>query len=115
MHHTEDTNEQVDRSGLTKGVLGGLSGAALGVGVMFAFYAFAGFRFPLLGVGIGILTGYGAKKLSGGGDTVLGYISGGIALAAVVGTLFLMYGSFPILSIVSVAVSASLAYRIASS
>ena len=82
---------------------------------MFAFYAFAGFRFPLLGVGIGILTGYGTKTLYRGGDTLLGYISGGIALAAVVGTLFLMYGSFPILSIVSVAVSASLAYRIASS
>ena len=115
MNHTEDTNEQVDRSNLTKGVLGALSGAALGVGAMFAFYAFAGFRFPLLGVGIGILTGYGTKTPYRGGDTLLGYISGGIALAAVVGTLFLMYGSFPILSIVSVAVSASLAYRIASS
>ena len=68
----------------------------------------------LLGVGIGILTGYGAKLLFKGGDTTLGFISGGIALAAVVATLFLMYGNFPILSIVSVAISASLAYRIAS-
>ena len=115
MNHTDDTNEQVDGSYLTKGVLGALLGAAVGVGVMVAFYALAGFRFPLLGVGIGILTGYGCKRLSGGGEILLGKISGGIALAAVVGTLFLMYGEFPILSIVSVVISASLANRIASS
>ncbi len=82
---------------------------------MFAFYSFAGFRFPLLGVGIGILTGYGGKLLFKGGDTVLGYISGGIALAAVVGTLYLMYGTFPMMSIISVIVSVSFAYRIAAS
>ena len=80
---------------------------------MFAFYAFAGFRFPLLGVGIGILTGYGARLLFKGTDSTLGIISGAIALAAVVATLFLMYGTFPLLSIISVVVSVSLAYRIA--
>jgi hypothetical protein len=31
-----------------------------------------------------------------------------------VGTLFLMYGTFPIISIISCVVSASVAYRIAS-
>ncbi len=82
---------------------------------MGAFYAFAGFRFPLLGVGTGILTGFGARTLFKGGGTTLGYVSGGIALAAVVVTLYLMYGSFPILSVISVIVGASLAYRIASS
>ncbi len=115
MNHIEQANEQVDSSNLTKGVLGALAGAALGVGVMFAFYALMRFRFPLLGVGIGILTGYGARMLFRGGDTRLGYISGGVALAAVVATLFLMYGEFPFLSIVSVVISAMLAYRIAAS
>ncbi len=50
-----------------------------------------------------------------GTDTTLGFVSGGIALVAVVATLFLMYGAFPLLSIISVIVSASVAYRIASS
>jgi len=102
-----------DRFNMTKGVLGAFLGAAIGVGAMFAFYAFAGFRFPLLGVGIGVLTGFFAKMLFKGTDTTLGYISGGIALVAVVATLFLMYGAFPLMSIVSVVISASVAYRIA--
>ncbi len=82
---------------------------------MFAFFTFAGFRFPLLGVGIGILTGYGAKLLAKGGGTTLGFISGAIALGSVVATLYLMYGTFPMMSIISVIISASFAYRIASS
>src|SRR5271169_3493556 len=96
MSYTENADQQDDRSALMNGVLGALLGAAVGVGAMFAFYTFAGFRFPLLGVGIGILTGYGAKLLSKGGATVLGYVSAAVALAAVVGTLYLMYGTFPI-------------------
>jgi len=112
MNSTENVSE--DRFNLTKGIMGALGGAALGVAVMFGFYALAGFRFPLLGVGIGILTGFCAKALFKGGDTTLGYISAGIALAAVVATLFLMYGEFPLMSIISVIVSASMAYRIAS-
>jgi hypothetical protein len=115
MNYTENTNEYSDKANLAKGILGAVLGAGLGVGAMVAFYAFVGFRFPLLGVGIGVLTGYGARSLFKGGDTTLGYISGGIALTAVVATLFLMYGAFPILSIVSVVISASFAYRIASS
>ena len=115
MNYTENANQQDDRSALVKGVVGALLGALVGVGAMFAFYTFAGFRFPLLGVGIGILTGFGSKLLAKGGDTTLGWISAVVALAAVVGTLYLMYGTFPIISIISVAVSASFAYRIASS
>jgi len=103
-----------DRFNMTKGILGAFLGAALGVAAMVAFYALAGFRFPLLGVGIGILTGFFAKKLYKGSDTTLGFISAGIALTSVVATLFLMYGAFPLMSIISVAVSASMAYRIAS-
>jgi len=112
-----DTNlsAQAHKFNLTRGILGALLGAAVGVGAMFAFYTFAGFRFPLLGVGIGVLTGYGAKLLFKGGDQTLGFISAGIALTAVVATLFLMFGAFPLLSIVSVIISASFAYRIASS
>jgi hypothetical protein len=109
-----NTLGQTESPSLAKGILGALLGAAVGVGAMFAFYILAGFRFPLLGVGIGILTGYGAKLLFKGGDTTLGYIAGGIALAAVVATLYLMYGTFPIMSIISVIISAGFAHRIAS-
>lgn len=114
MSYTDDTNESAGNPNLGMGILGALLGAAVGIGAMFGFYTLAGFRFPLLGVGIGILTGFGAKILFKGGDEKLGYISGAIALAAVVGTLYLMYGAFPILNIISVVVSATMAYRIAS-
>jgi len=96
------------------GIVGALAGACIGAGVMYAFFALIHLRFPLLGVGIGLLTGFGAKLLYKGTDNTLGMISGGIAMVAVVGTLFLMYGTFPIISIVSVVVSVSVAYRIAS-
>src|SRR5277367_1643897 len=52
------------------GILGAFLGALAGVGAMYGFYTWAGFRFPLLGVGIGVLTGYGAKLLyKGTGNT----------------------------------------------
>ena len=113
--NTENANAGADKSNLPMGILGAVVGAGLGAGAMFAFYSFAGFRFPLLGVGIGILTGYAAKLLAKGGDVTLGFIAGAIALASVVVTLYLMYGTFPILSIISVIISATFAYRIASS
>jgi hypothetical protein len=114
MTETENAVTYQERTDLAKGILGAILGASLGVGAMFGFYTLVGFRFPLLGVGIGALTGVGAKLLARAGDTTLGYISGGIALAAVIGTLYLMYGEFPILSIISVVLSATVAYRIAS-
>lgn len=102
-----------DRFSMPKGILGAFLGAAIGVGAMFGFYSLAGFRFPLLGVGIGALTGYFARLLYKGTHSTLGLISGGIALASVVGTLYLMYGEFPLMNIISVIVSVSVAYRLA--
>ena len=96
------------------GILGAFLGACVGVGIVYAFYEWAGFRFPLLGVAIGVLTGFGAKLLYKGTDNTLGYASGVIALIAVVASLYLMYGEFPFISIISVAVSVSVAFRIAS-
>jgi hypothetical protein len=96
------------------GVLGAFLGACIGVGLMYFFYELAGVRFPLLGIGIGVLTGYGAKILFKGTDNTLGFISGAIALLAIVGTLYLMYGTFPMMSIISVIVGTSVAYNRAS-
>jgi hypothetical protein len=106
--------EETGESSLGLGVAGAVLGACLGSGLMYGFYAMVGFRFPLLGIGIGILTGLLAKRLNKGPDDRLGLASGAIAMAGVVGTLYLMYGTFPMLSIISVVVSASFAYRIAS-
>jgi hypothetical protein len=99
---------------LALGIAGALIGAGIGAGVMYAFYQWAGFRFPLLGVGIGILTGFGGKLLSKGTSNTLGMICGAIAMVAVVAALYLMYGEFPIVSIISVIVSVSVSYRISS-
>ena len=96
------------------GILGALLGAAVGVGVMYGFFEVVGFRFPLLGVAIGALTGLGARILYKGTDTSLGVIAGVVSLVAVVGALVLMYGSFPFVSIISVAISVSVGYRVAS-
>jgi hypothetical protein len=96
------------------GIAGAVLGACIGSGLMYGFYAMVGIRFPLLGVGIGFLTGFLSKKFAKGPHDILGFASGALAMAAVVGTLYLMYGTFPILSILSVIASVSVAYRIAS-
>lgn len=105
---------ETSESHLGFGVLGAVGGACIGSGLMYGFYALTNFRFPLLGVGIGLLTGFAARWLNKGGDDRLGFVAGTLALAAVVLTLFLMYGTFPYLSVISAAVSVSVAYRLAS-
>jgi hypothetical protein len=118
--HARETGGQaileqgVEAHRLAFGVLGAVVGACIGSGLMYGFYAMTGFRFPLLGVGIGFLTGLAARWLNKGGDDRLGFVAGALALASVVLTLFLMFGMFPMLSIISAAVSVSIAYRMAS-
>jgi hypothetical protein len=96
------------------GIVGVLLGAAVGSGLMYGFFLFAGFRFPLLGVGIGALTGFGGRLFYKGGDNSLGGIAAAVGAMAVIGTLYLIYGEFPIFNIISVIVSVSVAYRIGS-
>lgn len=103
-----------EQSGLGRGILGAIAGAILGSALMYGFFIAAGFRFPLLGVGIGFLTGLGAKWLNKGADDKLGMISAGIAMAATFGTLYLIYGEFLVFNLISVLISASVAYRRAS-
>lgn len=108
-----DTETPTER-GLGMGTLGAIAGALVGSALMYGFYVMVGFRFPLMGVGTGLLTAFGARILYKGGGPTLGSISGGIAAVAVLGTLYLMYGEFPILNLISVIVSVSVAFRIAS-
>jgi hypothetical protein len=106
-----------DSSGPTNlglGALGALIGAGVGSGLMYGFFKLTDLRFPLMGTGVGVLTGLGARILFRGTDSALGAISGGVAAVAVIGTLYFMYGEFPIMSIISVLVSISFAYKLAS-
>ena len=93
------------------GILGAFLGAILGVGLMIGFFLLTHFRFPLLGVGIGFLTGYGARLLGRGTNNVLAIISASIALVAVCGTLYFIFGTIELIYIISMVVSLSVAYR----
>jgi hypothetical protein len=97
---------------LGRGIGGALLGAGLGAGLMFGFFALVGFRFPLMGTGIGLLCGFGARLL-GRADTTLGVVSAAIALVANGGTLYLMFGNFDVVYVISLVVGAGFAYRIA--
>jgi len=99
---------------LGRGVLGAVLGAGVGAGVMYGFFTWAGFRFPLMGTGIGALSGLGARMLARGTDSTLGIIAGAIALVATAGTLYLMFGDVAATFIISLAVSAYFAHRVAS-
>jgi len=106
--------EDAEEFSLGRGILGAVLGAGLGAGLMYGFFAMAGFRFPLMGVGIGALAGYGARLLGRGTDKTLGMVAAALALAANAGTLYLMFGDFVFLYFISLAVGAYFAYRIAS-
>lgn len=95
------------------GVLGAILGAILGVALMFGFAEFVGFVFPLMGLAIGALTGFGARLLYKGTDLTVGVIAGIIALFATGGTLLILFGLFAIINVISLMVSVSIAYKIA--
>lgn len=96
------------------GILGAFLGSSVGGALVYGFFMFAHFRFPLSGTAIGVLAGYGARMLARGTDTTLGFIAGGISLAVIVCVFFLMYGDFFILGIFSIVICVGFAYRIAS-
>jgi hypothetical protein len=95
------------------GIVGAVLGAALGAALMYGFFLWADFRFPLMGTCIGALTGLGARLLAKGTDMTLGVIAGGIALVSTAGTLYLMFGDVAGMFIISMIVSVGLAYKIA--
>ena len=96
------------------GIAGAFAGAALGAVLMIAFYEWVGFRFPLTGVGIGALSGYGARLLGRGTHTTLGIVSGLLAFLSIMGVFYWMYGEFVIFNIISIVICVGVAYRLAS-
>ncbi len=96
------------------GITGAVAGAGVGAGLLLAFDHFAGFRFPLTGVVVGALSGYLGRLLGKGGNTTLGIVSAVVSAAAVSATLFLIYGEIPPITIISIVIGTSFAWRIAS-
>ena len=96
------------------GITGAVAGAGLGAGLLLAFDYFAGFRFPLTGVVVGALSGYLGRLLGKGGNSTLGIVSAVVSAAAVSATLFGIYGQIPPITIISIVIGTSFAWRIAS-
>lgn len=96
------------------GITGAVAGAGLGAGLLLAFDHFAGFRFPLTGVVVGALSGYLGRLLGKGGNSSLGMVSAVVSAAAISATLYLIYGEIPTITIISIVIGTSFAWRIAS-
>jgi hypothetical protein len=99
------------------GILGAVLGAAVGGALVYGFFALLNFRFPLTGMAIGALAGYGARLLARGTDTTLGFIAGALALIATAGVFYLIYVEYDTLyitAIVSILIGTGVAYRLAS-
>jgi hypothetical protein len=99
---------------LVRGILGAVLGAGVGCGLMLAFWLWAHFRFPLMGIAVGAAAGYGARWLARGTETTMGIITAVIAGASVTGTFVLMYGDFALFNIISIVICAGVAYRLSS-
>jgi len=99
---------------LVRGILGALLGAGVGCGLMFGFWLWAHFRFPLMGIAVGAAAGYGARWLARGTETTLGIITAVIAGVSVTGTFVVMYGGFAVFNIISIVICAGVAYRASS-
>lgn len=97
-----------------RGILGAVMGAGIGCGLMFAFWLWVHFRFPLMGIAVGAAAGYGARWLARGTETTMGIITAVIAGASVTGTFVLMYGDFALFNIISIVICAGVAYRLSS-
>lgn len=102
-----------DECNLMLGVLGAILGAALGAGLMYGFYLLTEARFPLMGTGIGALTGLGARILARGTDSSLGVIAALVALLSTAGTLYFMFGNLAGMFVISMVVSVTFAYKVA--
>lgn len=96
------------------GVFGAFLGAIVSGGIAYALFKWTGFRFPWSGIGIGALTGYGARLLGRGTDRKLGIVAAAVTLVTIVGVFYSMDGDLFLFEIISIIVSVGVAYRLAS-
>jgi len=95
------------------GLTGAAVGAIIGAGLMYSFYVWAQFRMPYMGSAIGALSGLGARVAFRGTDSTLGLFTAIIALCGTLGALHFMYGDRAGIFIITMGVSAWVAWRIA--
>ncbi|HEV2694651.1 MAG TPA: hypothetical protein VG347_17280 [Verrucomicrobiae bacterium] len=105
---------QTGEFSMVRGIIGGVIGSVVGCGLLYAFWLWAHFRFPLSSIAVGAAAGYGARWLARGTHTTMGIIVAAVAGLTVTGTFVLMYGGFAIFTIISIVICVSVAYRAAS-
>ena len=97
------------------GILGAFLGSALGSSLMYGFILWTGFRMPLTGTLVGAISGFASRALARGGDATLGAIAATLAALSVLSVFYFgFHGYFSIGMIISIIVSGSIAYKIAS-
>lgn len=99
------------------GILGAFIGAAIGAGILYAFFEMIGIRFPLIGTITGLMCGYGARWMARGTDMTLGAIAGALALISLGGTFYFIYlqsGEVFVSAFISTIIAVGFAYRVAS-
>ncbi|MEY2465989.1 MAG: hypothetical protein QOD03_510 [Verrucomicrobiota bacterium] len=75
---------------LSLGVVGAIAGGIVGAVAIFFIYKAIGFRFGfIVGIGIGALTGYGAKLLGRCHTPTMGAIAAAVALVCIFGTHYM--------------------------
>lgn len=108
-------NAAIQNNSFILGVVGAFLGAAVGVGLLYGFYALTDVKMPLIGTVSGALTGFGARLLYRGTSSTLGAMSAAVAFVCIGVTLFLLFGILGMMfSVISLFVAVSLAFKIAS-
>jgi hypothetical protein len=70
-----------DQQNLGLGLAGGAIGAAIGAGLWAVITAATNYQIGFMAIGVGVLTGYGVRRLGRGVDPVFGYAGAVLALA----------------------------------
>ena len=99
---------------LVRGILGAIIGSGVGCAFMYGFYLWAQFRFPLTGCAVGAAAGLLARVLARGTDSTMSAITATITMLSLAGPLLTMYREFLPTAIISLFVSAGVAYLISS-
>jgi hypothetical protein len=110
------TNQATANNNFLLGVLGCVIGAVVAVALMYGFYMFTGFKFPLTGTLMGAIIGYGGRLAYKGTSSALGGVAAAIAFLTILGTLFFMFGLFSVLlsGFVSLVIGVGMAFKLAS-
>lgn len=96
------------------GIAGALVGAGIGAGLVFGFVLWTGFKMPLSGTCVGLLSGFGARALARGGDATLGAIAATFSVMSAFCVFYFCFEYFTVGMIVSTIISGIVAYKLAS-